>query len=277
MDRIHKTRNVYVVFKCLIIVHNIITRGSFILKDQLSIYPSKGGRNYLNLSMFCDKTNVKTWEFSSWVRWYARFLELNLMTSRVLGSSVSSSTNSSIKNVKDFENLTGLLSWDLIKEIKGLVDIVEEICRAPDGSITQQNNLVYEAMKLISEDYRSTQQKIYSRLTELDDRVDGLNSGELDELIICLRKVEESKERLVVLFVNRKRNDAFWELISQTKNNFLRVKKEREIVLAISESTQLDKRVETPSRLLMRLLPHAGRWLKSESTNYVITVSTART
>lgn len=272
MDRIHKTRNVYVVFKCLIIVHNIITRGSFILKDQLSIYPSTGGRNYLNFSMFCDKTNVKTWEFSAWVRWYARFLELNLITSRVLGFSVSSSTNSSIKNVTHFENLTGLLSSDLIKECTALVDMVAEICRAPDGSVTQQNNLVYEAMKLISDDYRSTQQKIYSRLTELDDRVDGLNSGELDELINCLGKVEESKERLVVLFVNRKRNDAFWELISQTKANFLRVKKEHEFVLAIRESTQLDKRVGTPSQLLMKLLPHAGRWLKAEST-YLVTPS----
>lgn len=276
MDRIHKTRNVYVVFKCLIIVHNIITRGSFILKDQLSIYPSTGGRNYLNLSMFNDKSNVKTWEFSAWVRWYARFLELNLMTSRVLGSSVSSSANSSIKNIKDFENLSGLLSSDLVKECTALVDIVDEICRIPDGSITQQNNLVYEAMKLISEDYRSTQQKMYSRLTELDDRVDGLNPGELDELINCLGKVEECKERLVVLFVNRKRHDAFWELISQTKTNFLRVKKEREIVLAISESTQLEKRVGTPSLLLSRLLPHAGKWLKAEST-YIVTVSTART
>lgn len=270
------------VFKSLIIIHNIITRGSFILKDQLSIYPSTGGRNYLNLSMFSDKSNVKTWEFSTWIRWYARFLELNLMTSRVLGSylssssssSSSSSTNSSNNNVRDFENLTGLLSSDLIKEIKALVDIIEEICRAPNDSSTQQNNLVYEAMKLVSEDYRSTQQKIYSRLTELEDRVEGLNSGELDELIKCLKKVEESKERLVDLFVNRKRNDAFWELISQTKINFLRVKKEREGVLAISESTRLDERVVAPSRMVMRLLPYGGRWMRGESTR-VLAVTTS--
>lgn len=197
------------------------------------------------------------------------------MVSRVLGSSVSSSTISSIKNFKDFENLTGLLSSDLIKEIKALVDIVEEICRAPDGLITQQNNLVHEAMKLISEDYRSTQQKIYSRFTELDGQVDRLNSGELDELIMCLRKLEESKERLVVLFVNRKRNDAFWELVSGTKINFVRVRKEREMVLAISESTQLEKRVGAPSQLLMRLLPHGGRGLKAESTR-LLTVTTAK-
>ncbi|WOH02700.1 hypothetical protein DCAR_0522089 [Daucus carota subsp. sativus] len=279
MDRAHKSRNAYVVFKSLIIIHNIITRGSFILKDQLSIYPSTGGRNYLNLSMFSDKSNVKTWEFSTWIRWYARFLELNLMTSRVLGSYLSSSsssfTNSSNNNVKDFENLTGLLSSDLIKEIKALVDIIEEICRAPNDSSTQQNNLVYEAMKLVSEDYRSTQQKIYSRLTELEDRVKGLNSGELDELINCLKKVEESKERLVDLFVNRKRNDAFWELISQTRINFLRVKKERESVLAISESTRLDERVVAPSRMVMRLLPYGGGWMRGESTRVLaLTTST---
>ncbi|KAK9112288.1 hypothetical protein Scep_019807 [Stephania cephalantha] len=44
MDRLHTTRDASVAFKCLITVHNIIKRGSFILQDQLSVCPKYGGK-----------------------------------------------------------------------------------------------------------------------------------------------------------------------------------------------------------------------------------------
>lgn len=69
MDRLQSTHDSSVAIKCLIIVHHIIKHGSFILLDQLSVYPSTGGRNYLKLSNFRDNTTPLTWELSSWVRW----------------------------------------------------------------------------------------------------------------------------------------------------------------------------------------------------------------
>lgn len=185
------------------------------------------------------------------------------MTFRVLGSNID----------KKSENLTALLNSDLLKEAEALINIAEEICRAPENLIDQQNNLIYEVMRLVGEDYRSTQHKIMTRLSEFGDRLGGLSSGELDGLLSCLKRLEECKEILVVLFVNRKRNDAFWELISQTRMKIVDVKKERESVLALSESTRLAKRVAAPSQLLVRLLPYGGKWLNFDRTNH--TVSTA--
>lgn len=70
MDRLQSTHDSSVAIKCLAVIHHIIKDGSFILQDQLSVYPSTGGRNYLKLSSFRDNTTPMTWELSSWVRWY---------------------------------------------------------------------------------------------------------------------------------------------------------------------------------------------------------------
>lgn len=67
MDRLQTTGDAPVALKCLLTVHQIIRRGSFILQDQLSVFPFAGGRNYLKLSDFRDRRSPLTWEMSSWV------------------------------------------------------------------------------------------------------------------------------------------------------------------------------------------------------------------
>lgn len=76
MDRLQTTRDASVAIKCLFTIHHIIKRGSFILQDQLSVFPATGGRNYLKLSNFRDNTTPLTWELSSWVRWCVLFVAL---------------------------------------------------------------------------------------------------------------------------------------------------------------------------------------------------------
>lgn len=67
MDRLQTTGDASVAIKCLITVHHIIRHGTFILHDQLSIFPAAGGRNYLKLSNFRDSRSPFSWEISSWV------------------------------------------------------------------------------------------------------------------------------------------------------------------------------------------------------------------
>ncbi|GMP80386.1 hypothetical protein CsSME_00035502 [Camellia sinensis var. sinensis] len=265
MDRLHSTPDTFVALKCLITLHHIISQGSFILKDQLSFYPSSGGRNFLNLSVFRDGRDAETWELSNWVRWYAGVLERNLITSRVLGVYISDPSSTKVTVT------TTLLNSDLIRDVDVLVGLVEEICRAPDSLHFQQYDLVYEVVNLVGEDYRSTQQQIVIRLGECGERIGGLSSGELVELTRCLKRLEECRERLVVVFVNRKRNDAFWDLVGETKVKAERVveeERERERWLVRlggprreegSESTRGGERVLRPSQLLM--LPYGGEWL----------------
>ncbi|KAI5355656.1 hypothetical protein L3X38_008551 [Prunus dulcis] len=264
MDRLHGTQSAFVALKCLLTLHNIIAKGSFILKDQLAFYPSFGGHNFLNLSMFSDNSDLVMWEFSSWVRWYAGVVEQNLMVSRAIGYYLNSS-----KKDKEEKALT-LLDSDLAVEIEVLVEFVVRICDAPNSLDLQRNNLVYEVVRAAGEDYRSVQREILARVKEAGDRVDsveGVNSDELTQLIDTLQRLEGCKGKLMLLFLNRKRNDGFWDTVRETKAMLVETKKKKEEKSLVrfagrdesAESTQFWNPFLEPGQLL--LLPSGGGWL----------------
>ncbi|KAJ4966138.1 hypothetical protein NE237_017987 [Protea cynaroides] len=249
MGRLHQTRNSAVALKCLVIIHHIIRRGSFILQDQLSIYPSTGGRNYLNLSNFRDNASPESWELSSWVRWYATFLEQLLLTTRVLGFRFSSDSDKGEYRDK----ITALLNRDLLKEMGALVGVVEEICKAPDSLFLQGNRLIQEVISLMDEDYRSTQKEISFRVDELRQRVNSLSFEEAVELVRWLKRLENCKQRVIgLLFMNKKNTmiDVFWDSIGDVKTKIGSVKNYEEGKLLEtgrlkkgSESDRFDGRV----------------------------------
>ncbi|GFS43977.1 hypothetical protein Acr_00g0087970 [Actinidia rufa] len=108
------------------------------------------------------------------------------------------------------------------------------------------------------EDYRSTQSQIGARLSECVDRIDESSFGESAELTRCLVRLQECRERLVALFVNRQRNDAFWDLVRETK---VKAEEERDRgrwTVTVSESTWFEERVKGPSQRLM--LAYGGVW-----------------
>ncbi|XP_068643754.1 putative clathrin assembly protein At4g40080 [Aristolochia californica] len=193
MDRLHTTRNSSVALKCLISIHHIIRSGSFILQDQLSIYPYAGGRNYLNLSNFRDESNPVAWQLSVWVRWYARVLEQMLYVSRVLGafhSQTSCTTD---------EMVAALSNGDLVKEIDALVGVVEDIGKVPEYAYFTENRLVGEVMKLAGEESVLTQKEILLRVKETRERLGCLSFGESVELVCVLKRLEDCKQRVLFL------------------------------------------------------------------------------
>ncbi|CAJ1971719.1 unnamed protein product [Sphenostylis stenocarpa] len=210
MDRLHRTRSASVALKCLFILHNIVSEGPLMLKDNLSHYPSRGGNNALNLVSFRDETDMESLQLSSWVRWYANVLEHVLTVSRVLGYYL-------IKDGVQRE-FTRVSSVELLCELRGLVDFVEQVSHAPESLHLQRIDLVYGVVRLVRDDYGRVQGEISRRVEEIERRVVDLGVDELRELVWCLKRLEECRERLVVLFVNRKKNGAFWDLIGGVKN-----------------------------------------------------------
>ncbi|KAL5705445.1 hypothetical protein ACHQM5_023746 [Ranunculus cassubicifolius] len=213
MDRLHNTHNAFVAFKCLITIHYIINRGSFILQDQLSVFPSFGGRNYLNFSNFHDKSTSETLNLSFWVRWYARVLESLLFTSRNLGFFLYSSVE------KDDERVSSLLNQDLLREFDVLVGLIEEICRAPELVNIEANRLVNEAMSFVEEDKCSAQKQIMIRVIELKGRIGLLSFSDSVELVCVLKRFENCKERLVRVFLNKENSigDRLWGLVAELR------------------------------------------------------------
>ncbi|KAJ9128985.1 hypothetical protein P3X46_018517 [Hevea brasiliensis] len=203
MDRLQSTHDSSVAIKCLAIVHHIIKDGSFILQDQLSVYPSTGGRNYLKLSSFRDNTTPIAWELSSWVRWYARYLEHLLSTSRVLGFFLCS-TSSTAEKDKEEEKVSALTNPDLLREIDSLTSLMEEICKIPNSLHMQGNELVQQIINLVGEDYLSSTNEISIRAEEFNQRMSCLNFGDSVELECILKRLEDCKERLLALPIKKK-------------------------------------------------------------------------
>jgi len=252
MDRLQSTRESSVALKCLITIHHVIKHGSFILQDQLSVYPSNGGRNYLKLSNFRDDSSPITWELSSWVRWYAQYIETLLSTSRVLGLFLASSLNT-IEREKHEETISALMNEDLFKETVSLVGLMEEICKRPDSLHVKGNNLVDEIMGFVGEDYFSATNEASIRVSEFRERLNGLSFGESVELACALKRLENCRERLLELSTGKKTTliDCFWNLISEIKDRvgrkkvyedeeklLIRVKKEK-----VAESARFAERV----------------------------------
>lgn len=265
MDRLQTTRDASVAVKCLFAVHHIIKFGSFILQDQLSVYPSAGGRNYLKLSNFRDNTTPFTWELSSWVRWYALYLEYLLSTSRILGFFLGSISE---KDINNEEKVSALLNKDLLKEIDSLVGLLEEISERPDLSVLHGNRLAELVVGLVGEDYLSAINEVSIRLSEFRERLSSLSLGDSVELVCAMKRLENCKEGLEGMS-NKKAAmiETFWGIVSQLKDEVGKEQMYKDERSVIASLERRDK-VSESARFGDRVMKHSGRSVRFSSGRF---------
>ncbi|MCD7468171.1 hypothetical protein HAX54_006121 [Datura stramonium] len=248
MDRLHRTGDSTVALKCLLIIHQIIKRGPFILQDQLSVFPATGGHNYLKLSAFRDGASASTWAISAWIRFYARYIETLLFTSRILGYFLSSSSCSAQKDTQE-EKISTFLNSDLIRDVDSLVQLIEETVKLPDSLLLEGNKLLYEVIGLVGTDYLSTVNELLIRLSEFRERLSCLSFGDSVELGCILKRLEECKERSSVVFsVKKPSTELLWSSVTELSHKIddLKVEKSGRKLLTFgksSESARFDYRV----------------------------------
>ncbi|OMO73024.1 ENTH/VHS/GAT family protein [Corchorus olitorius] len=182
MDRLQTTRDSAVAIKCLIVVHHIIKRGSFILQDQLSIYPAAGGRNYLKLSNFRDNTTPLTWELSSWVR-CELLKEINSLVNLLEQISKRPDSLHANGNIL-IEEVQGLVGEDYLSSIDevsvrvrefrerlsclSFVDSVELVCALKRLEDCKEKLLSFSQRK------RVLIETVWGSISEIKDQVDNL-------------------------------------------------------------------------------------------------------
>ncbi|XP_031497104.1 putative clathrin assembly protein At4g40080 [Nymphaea colorata] len=184
LDRLHQTRSWAVALKCLIVVHRIAQQGPFILQDQLGFYPPAGGRSSLNLANFRDPSSPEGWAVSSWVRWYARFLESVLQASRVLGYFFNSGRPDG--NLED--DVAAMTNVELLKELEALVPVMEEIYR-PEFLDGGRNPVVAEATSLVVADLHLLQEELLLRVREGEERIPALSFPELADFVSAVKRL----------------------------------------------------------------------------------------
>lgn len=237
MTRLHRTRSAAVALKCLIVLYCIAAaRGdgpSSVLRGQLTVFPSRSCRNFLNLSSFRDSGGAGPdgLQLSAWVRWFAAVLEQSLTASMVLATTA-----------KDRYEKKKESNSQLLREIESLGNFVEQVSCAPESRDLQRNNLVYEAVRLAGEDYRFAQREIGARAYELGGRVEEFDSGESAKLVRVLQGLEDCRGRLQLLFSNRGRNDPFWQSVSETRARVSARQSEREENRLVAVRRDMDTR-----------------------------------
>ncbi|KAH7438407.1 hypothetical protein KP509_04G013800 [Ceratopteris richardii] len=199
MDRLNNTENWIVALKCLFLIHKCWDNGGFIFEDQLSIFPSQGGRNYLNLSKFKDRSSSFTWAASTWIRWYARYIEQWIQTSRTISTFVSIKTDDlSLKK----EKLMSLTTLQLVKEAVYLKEFLHEAARWKGDEFVMNHALVKRTLYLIIVTTHKACQEIKLRFQELTERILLLMQKEALTLLNVCEELSEDTESLVLLFQN---------------------------------------------------------------------------
>ncbi|CAM6012427.1 unnamed protein product [Sphagnum balticum] len=82
--RLRKTHNWIVALKTLMLVHRLMREGDSSFEQELKMAGRRGAR-MLNLSHFKDDTHSNSWDYSSFVRTYALFLDEKLDSSSLSG------------------------------------------------------------------------------------------------------------------------------------------------------------------------------------------------
>eukprot|EP00249_Psilotum_nudum_P010385 c22505_g1_i3 orf=714-1787(-) len=196
MDRLNNTHNWAVAFKCLILIHRGLRDGGFVFQDRLCFLPARGGRNYLKLSNFKDVSSPFTWEISSWIRWYAVFLDHWIATCRVLGCFMDS------KNKDSTVDVSSLSTEMLVTEISTLQDLLQEVCAVPvEGSVIE-NDLVRAAFRMVLLDNFKAQEQLKLRMGEVPERLTHLHKSEVFQLLrVCDKLAVQSMRLLYVMEV----------------------------------------------------------------------------
>ncbi|KAI5082646.1 hypothetical protein GOP47_0002389 [Adiantum capillus-veneris] len=188
MHRLNKTKSWIVALKCLTLIHQALQHGGFIYQDQfLSLNPRSGGKNLLNFSRFRDRSSPLAWEASSWIRWYAGFLETLIKASATpsIGHDLSSLQNDAV--------IAGILPLEaLLREI-GHCPLITDILQ--QGS----HVLISDAFRLVVKDCITKHNELRIHMKEACERLDGLTVLQITELLRVYEIVNSERDTFVTL------------------------------------------------------------------------------
>lgn len=183
--RLSSARDPVVALKSLLSLHHLLRNASFILLDTVysSFLPSSGRRNSLNLSSFRSPSSLP---LSSWVRYYARLLELLL-----IAKPISNDRSEGDHNHNQDEMLVSLLNKDLLKELDILVAVAEEIGRMPPILTLERNMLVLEVARMVEQERMNVLHGVIARVREVKERLGDLGFADSVELVCLVRRLED--------------------------------------------------------------------------------------
>ncbi|KAI3858115.1 hypothetical protein MKW98_029589 [Papaver atlanticum] len=137
--RLAKTHTWVVALKTLFVIHRALREVDSSFREELISYRRTRGQ-MLNLSHFKDDSTPQAWDYSSWVRIYALYLEERLECYRVLNYDVET----------DRPRTKELDTADLIEQLPALQQLLFRLLAClPEGAATY-NIVIQNALSLVA-------------------------------------------------------------------------------------------------------------------------------
>lgn len=209
--RLRNTHNWVVALKCLILIHRLLQEGDFIIQDQLSIDTFTTGRSYLNLDGFKDTSNPMTWQLSSWVRCYARYLDQWLCACRAMGGLLDGRSGDRIT--------WALANSEVLRELEAMGELLAVTCECLQGAPSDGKiPVVWEAMRLVLMDTWQLREEMLLRLQDLRERIFSLRPEEAAEFLSTIERMgaQEQAFRTLMMESTQPGSLAAWEFAHVT-------------------------------------------------------------
>ncbi|KAJ8485663.1 hypothetical protein OPV22_018148 [Ensete ventricosum] len=183
--RLAKTHNWAVALKTLIVLHRALREVDPTFREELITYTKTRGF-MLNLSHFKDDSSPSAWDYSSWVRTYALYLEERLECFRVLkyDTETECSWTSEAETIELLEHLPAL--QQLLFRLLG--------CQ-PQGA-AMYNNVIRYALSIVASESIKIYSSINSGTLNLVDKFFEMPRHDAVRAIEIYKKTGSQAERL---------------------------------------------------------------------------------
>ncbi|KAF3792165.1 putative clathrin assembly protein [Nymphaea thermarum] len=182
--RLAKTHNWAVALKTLIVIHRSLKEVDPTFREELINYSRSRG-HILNLSHFKDDSSPSAWDYSSWVRTYALYLEERLECFRILKYDVETERLST----RELETV------ELLEQLPAMQQLLFRLLACQPEGAAMYNHVIQYALSLVA----GESIKLYNAINEgtlnlVDKRHDAIRALEI------YRKAGHQTERLAEFY-----------------------------------------------------------------------------
>ncbi|XP_054822222.1 putative clathrin assembly protein At5g35200 [Prosopis cineraria] len=243
--RLSKTHNWAVALKTLIVIHRALREVDPTFHEELINY-GRSRSHMLNMSHFKDDSSPNAWDYSTWVRTYALFLEERLECFRVLKYDIETDR----PRTKDLDTA------ELLEQLPALQELLFRVlCCQPEGAAV--NNFVIQlALSMVASESIKIYQAISDGTINLVDKFFEMQRSDAFRALDIYRRAGKQAERLSEFYeicrnLDIGRGEKFVK-IEQPPASFLQAMEEylKEVPRDSSKDQAIDNKIASPKEVL---------------------------
>ncbi|KAK9947509.1 hypothetical protein M0R45_003129 [Rubus argutus] len=245
--RLAKTHNWAVALKTLIVIHRALREVDPTFHEELMNY-GRSRNHMLNLSHFKDDSSPNAWDYSTWIRSYALFLEERLECCRVLKSDVE----------MDRPRTKDLDTAELLEHLPALQQLLFRVLGCQPQGASVHNFVVQLALSMVASESIKIYQAISDGTVNLVDKFFEMQRNDALKALEIYRRAGQQAERLSEFYEVCKnldigRGEKFIK-IEQPPASFLQAMEEyvREAprVSIVRKDQVVDNKISAPKEIL---------------------------